>query len=88
MQEKEIKDIVDAALADEFELDRASLVDDAHIREDLGLDSLDIVDLVIVIENAFNFKLEDRSKLAGIQTLGDLYRFIRDIYEHKSFVEK
>ncbi len=67
---------VNAALVEEFELEAQDLHAEAHIRDDLGLDSLDIVDMVIVLEKAFNFKLPNREALAQIQTLGDIYAFI------------
>lgn len=45
-------------------------------RKTSGLDSLDIVDMVIVLEKAFNFKLQNKESLVKIQTLGDIYAFI------------
>ena len=76
MNDAVIAAIVNNALIEEFELDPESLFPEAHIRDDLGLDSLDIVDMVIVLEKAFKFKLENKEPLAKIQTLGDLYAFI------------
>ena len=71
-----IIETIDTALAEEFELDPAALVPEADIRADLGLDSLDIVDMVIVLERAFGIKLKDRQGLAKIRTLGDIHAFI------------
>lgn len=76
MTEPEIIATVNAALAEEFELDPASLIPGAGIYEDLGLDSLDAVDMVIVLENAFGFKLRDEQALRAIRTLDNLYAFI------------
>lgn len=76
MNNSDIENTVNAALSEEFELDLDVLVPSAHIRDDLGLDSLDIVDMVIVLEKAFNFKLHNKEPLAKIQTLGDIYAFI------------
>ncbi len=70
---------VNAALAEEFELDIDELHAEAHIRDDLGLDSLDIVDMVIVLEKTFQFKLPNREALATIQTLGDIYAYIAQL---------
>ncbi len=67
---------INQALAEEFELEIEGLNPEAHIREDLGLDSLDIVDMVIVLEKAFNFKLNNKEPLTHIQTLGDIHGFI------------
>lgn len=76
MNDDAIIDTINTALAEEFELDPAMLTPSAHIRDDLGLDSLDIVDMVIVLEKAFRFKLPNREALAEIHTLGDIYAFI------------
>lgn len=74
-----IAQTVNVALAEEFELAPDQLVPEARIREDLGLDSLDIVDMVIVLEKAFHFKLPNREMLADIRTLGDIHAFIRQM---------
>ncbi len=79
----EIRQKTNKALAEEFELDISKMVDDANIKEDLELDSLDIVDMVIVLEKTFNFKLKDKSKLTKIVTLGDIYGFIAQIQEEE-----
>lgn len=76
MTERDVEDIVRKAFEEEFEVEPEKLVPEARIKEDLGLDSLDIVDMIIVLEHAFSFKLTDRSAVAGITTLGELYAFI------------
>ena len=76
MNDDIIAAIVNNSLIEEFELDPDSISPEAHIRDDLGLDSLDIVDMVIVFEKAFKFKLHNKEPLAKIQTLGDIYAFI------------
>lgn len=76
MTQQEIKDTVNNALAEEFELEAENLQPDAHLYTDLGLDSLDAVDMVIVLEKAFGCKLRDEKAVREIRTLGDLYAFI------------
>lgn len=76
MNDDAIATIVNNALIEEFELDPERVSPTAHIRDDLGLDSLDIVDMVIVLEKAFKFKLHNKEPLTKIQTLGDIYAFI------------
>jgi len=76
MNDEAIRETVNTALIEEFELEAERLTPSAHIRDDLGLDSLDIVDMVIVLEKAFHFKLQNKEPLAKILTLGDLYAFI------------
>ncbi len=74
--QQQIIDTVNTALAEEFELDADAMQPEAHIFNDLGLDSLDAVDMVIVLEKAFGCKLRDEQAIREIRTLGDLYAFI------------
>ncbi|MBQ7607305.1 MAG: acyl carrier protein [Desulfovibrionaceae bacterium] len=76
MTREEIVARVNEAFAREFELDSAQLVENANLHDDLGLDSLDRVDMVIVLEKAFSFTVSDKSQLAKIATLGDIYDYI------------
>lgn len=76
MERLTIIDTVNTALAEEFELDTDLLTPQTHLRDDLNLDSLDYVDMVIVLEKAFHFKIEDKQQLVNIRTLGDVYDFI------------
>ena len=86
MDRKEIEQKVNQVLAEEFELEREKMVPEAKIKEDLSLDSLDIVDMVIVLEKTFSFKLTEREKLLHITTLKDIYDFIE--YLHGKELEK
>ncbi len=79
MNNDQIRERVNSALVEEFELVAEDMHAQAHIRNDLGLDSLDIVDMVIVLEKAFHFKLPNREALAQIQTLGDIYAYIAEL---------
>lgn len=76
MTDNEIMELVNNSLVEEFELDPTEMKPEASFREDLGLDSLDAVDMVIVLEQAFQFKIRENEALKSIQTLGDLYAFI------------
>jgi acyl carrier protein len=76
MTEQEVIEMIDSSLAEEFELDRADMTPDANIYEDLGLDSLDTVDMVIVLEGAFEFKIREEESVRAIRTLGDIHNFV------------
>ena len=76
MTESEIIELIDASIAEEFELGREDMVPDATLFDDLGLDSLDIVDLVIVLENNFHFKIREDKALREIRTLGDIHSYV------------
>jgi acyl carrier protein len=85
MTDQEIIDLIDSSLAEEFELDPADMTPEANIYEDLGLDSLDMVDMVVVLEGAFQFKIREEESVRNIRTLGDIHRFV---IEKKRSVEK
>lgn len=61
-------------LSEEFEVDPSAIVPDAPLKETLALDSLDYVDLVVVIEENFGFKVnaEDFMRLVTF----------KDFYDH------
>jgi acyl carrier protein len=83
MTNDEIIQIVNDSLIKEFELDSKKMLPDAMLNENLELDSLDRVDMVIVLENAFKFKIREEKEIRDIRTLGDIHNFvinkIRDI---------
>ena len=76
MTEMEIIERINTSLAEEFELNREVLKPEALIFDDLELDSLDIVDMVVVLENAFQFKIREEETLREIRTLGDIHNFV------------
>jgi acyl carrier protein len=76
MTDQEIIDLINTTLADEFELNIDDMLPGAILKDDLGLDSLDRVDMVIVLEKAFNFKIREEEAIRGIYTLGDIHNFV------------
>jgi len=79
MDRVEIVKITNAALVKEFELDESIMKPNAEFGKDLGLDSLDSVDMVVVLEQAFKVKLRTNYEAGKIRTLGDLYDFIEGL---------
>jgi acyl carrier protein len=61
-------------LAEEFEIDPAVIIPSNNLHETLDLDSLDYVDLVVVIEENLGFK-PTKENLEGILTFNDFYDF-------------
>lgn len=79
MTEQEIIDRTNDVFEESFEIEREKLVPEAHIFIDLGLDSLDIVDLIVALQTSFGVKIRTDEKVREIRTLGDVYRFIAGI---------
>ena len=65
---------VNEFLVDEFEVESSKIVPEANMRETLDLDSLDYVDLVVVIESNFGFKVVGEDFIS-IHTFQDFYDY-------------
>ena len=63
------------ALAEEFEIEASAITADASIGGSLGIDSLDMVDLAVVVEQTLGVKLT-REELTRTKTYGELVRLI------------
>lgn len=75
MTREDIKNKIDDFLVGEFEIDKAKISDEALLKKDLGIDSLDLVDIVVLIKEEFGVKVET-ADLGKLQTLANLYDFI------------
>ena len=75
MIKEEVIEKVNTFLIEEFEVEEDVLDPDANLQESLELDSLDYVDLVVVIESNFGFKLsqEDFKGIATLMIFTPLY---------------
>lgn len=76
MTEQEIIDMTNKVFEESFEIEKERLVPQAHIFSDLGLDSLDIVDLIVALQSSFGVKIRNEEKVREIRTLQDVYQFI------------
>ncbi len=79
MTDQEIIDKTNKVFEESFEIEKERLVPDAQIFTDLGLDSLDIVDLIVALQNTFGVKIRNEEKVRDIRTLNDIYQFISSI---------
>ncbi|TVR37225.1 MAG: acyl carrier protein [Cryomorphaceae bacterium] len=75
MEMSEIISTANAFLTEEFEVDEQAIEGSANFHEILDLDSLDYVDLVVIVDEHFGFKMtaDDFKK---ITTFDDFYGFI------------
>jgi acyl carrier protein len=76
MTEADVKRMVDEVFAESFEIEPVRLIESAHIFNDLGLDSLDIVDLVVALQKKFSVTIRNDERVRNIRTLGDIHNFI------------
>ncbi len=75
MQNDEIIRKVNQLLIDEIEIDENQISPAADLKKDLGIDSLDFVDLFVIIENNFGFKMK-AEEMAEVKSLDDFYQYI------------
>lgn len=75
MTDNEIIEQIRATLAEEFEVDIDKIQPEANLIETLELDSLDFVDIVVLIEQNFGFTVSGND-FVGIKTFQDFYDFI------------
>lgn len=66
---------INEKLADEFEIEIELIQPEAPLMQTLELDSLDLVDMVVLVEHNFGFTLKAQD-FVGIKTFQDFYDFI------------
>lgn len=78
----EIKEKIDRVLETEFEIEPERLTPDAALFTDLELDSLDIVDLIVALEQVFKIKIrtDEAQEFRDVRTLDDLYKTVDTMY--------
>ena len=79
MQKEKIVELVNEVFQEDFEIEPQQLVPEAHLFAELGLDSLDVVDLVVALQKKFDVSIRDDERIRDIRTLNDLYSFIETI---------
>jgi acyl carrier protein len=75
MIEPELIEKINRVLAEEFEVDPDIIKPEANLMQTLELDSLDLVDMVVLIEHNFGFTVRAKD-FAEIKTFEDFYQFI------------
>ncbi len=76
MQKDEIIAQVNEVFVEEFEIDADALTTEAQIFQELGLDSLDIVDLIVALQKKFGVNFRSDERIREIRTLNDLHEFV------------
>jgi len=75
LAEDKIIQVINDFLQEEFEVDRSKFIPSADLKTTLELDSLDYIDLVVVMEKNLHIKV-DPADLADIHTFQDLYDYV------------
>ena len=64
-------------IASELMIEESSITPESSIKDDLGADSLALVDLVMSLEDEFNLEIPDEA-LEAVKTVGDIVKFVED----------
>lgn len=75
MKRTEIEEKVKAFLLEDLEIDEEKVFDDAKLKDDMGIDSLDFVDIVVIVEKNFGFKIKPE-EMTGVTTLKEFNDYI------------
>lgn len=77
MTREELVEKTNSILSEEFEADIADMQPDASLLQVLDLDSLDMVDIVVIVEREFGYVMK-KEDFSGIRTFDDFYNFLFD----------
>jgi acyl carrier protein len=76
MQQDDIEAAFTAILEEVAKLNRANVTEDKRVREDLGIDSLSLIDVAVTAEDRFGIRIPNED-LERFQAVGDVLDYIR-----------
>ena len=71
-----IEEQISAIVAEKLGVDKAEVTPDAVFIDDLGADSLDLVELIMAMEEEFGFEIADE-EAEKLRTVGDVINFVK-----------
>lgn len=77
MNREEIIKTINNFLIEELEIDAERLKDDARLKEDLKIDSLDFVDIAVIVEEHFKIKIKPE-EMKNVKLLSQFYDYIEN----------
>jgi acyl carrier protein len=81
MTREEVIKTINTFLIEEMEIDEKLLKEDALLKKDLAIDSLDFVDIVVIVERHFGFKIKPE-EMINVHTLSQFYDYITSRTNH------
>lgn len=73
---------INKLLIDEFELEESAISPTARLKDDLGLESLDFVDIAVIVKKEYGITLKG-AEVTSIRTMEDLYNYIYNYSQNK-----
>lgn len=78
MSSEEIFNKVRELIAEQFAVEEDNVTQETSLEDDLGADSVDLVDLAVTMEQEFSLRETDEAVLGSIRTVGDIVRYISE----------
>ncbi len=75
MNRTEIEEKVRHFLVEDLEIEEDKITPDAKLKDDMGIDSLDFVDIVVIVDKTFGFKINPE-EMQGVDTFGKFCDYI------------
>lgn len=75
MTRKEIEEKVKTFLIEELEVEEEKIFPEASLKDDIGIDSLDFVDIVVLVEKDFGFKIK-QEEMKDVDTYSKFLNYI------------
>ena len=89
MNREEIVQAVNSIFIERFELDAGELSGEKTLADDLQLDSLDMVDMIVGLQQKFGIMLRDNKEIRNVKTLDDVYALFEQlIREHPEIADR
>lgn len=82
MDKENIIKTINSLLIEEFEIEESAVTPNAHLKDDLGLESLDFVDIAVIVQKEFGLTLKGE-EMTSIRTLQNLYDYIFNCIQKK-----
>ena len=82
MKREDIESKINSFLMEEFEIEGSKISPGAHLKNDLGLESLDFVDIAVIVQKEFGLTLKGE-EMTAIRTLQNLYDYIETCFRKK-----
>ena len=74
MTRQELEQQITDFLVEDLEIDPKKITPEARLKEDIGIDSLDFVDIVVIVERKFGFKIK-QEEMIGVDTFSNVKLF-------------
>ena len=88
MDKQEVTARIAGIFAQEFEIAPERITPQAHLFDDLGLDSLDRVEVMVALQEEFSIQAQNTREARSIRTIGDLCEFVFHIINGTATPEK